>query len=100
MPRQKLIVRYYLQGSSTICSFVRSCAAGSNGIFKIMLIDLSETKLDMIQQAILNLDLPGINVQQSDASHLEITVTLRKKPSVSHTLLLANNYASGNSCFW
>lgn len=52
---------------------------GQNGIFKIMLIDLSETKLDMIQQAILNLDLPGINVQQSDASHLEITSDIAEK---------------------
>lgn len=52
---------------------------GQNGIFKIILIDLSETKLDMIQQAILNLDLPGINVQQSDASHLEITSDIAEK---------------------
>lgn len=49
------------------------------GIFKIMLIDLSETQLDFMQQAILNLELPGINVQQSDASHLEITSDIAEK---------------------
>ncbi|MGK4018454.1 HAD family hydrolase [Weissella paramesenteroides] len=57
------------------------------GIFKIMLIDLSETQLDFMQQAILNLELPGINVQQSDASHLEITSDIAKKAfGVSHII--------------
>ncbi|MBU7568800.1 HAD family hydrolase [Weissella hellenica] len=50
-----------------------------NGIFKIMLIDLSGELLDDIQAAILALDLTGVNVQQSDKEHLEITSHVAEK---------------------
>lgn len=50
-----------------------------NGIFKIMLIDLSGELLDDIQAAILDLNLAGINVQQSDKEHLEITSHVAEK---------------------
>lgn len=50
-----------------------------NGIFKIMLIDLSGKLLDDIQTAILALNLTGINVQQSDKEHLEITSDVAEK---------------------
>lgn len=50
-----------------------------SGIFKIMLIDLSGELLDDIQAAILALNLIGINVQQSDKEHLEITSHVAEK---------------------
>ena len=54
----------------------------------------------MIQQAILNLDLPGINVQQSDASHLEITSDIAEKAFGVSYIIARNNYRKRRQPLW